>query len=70
MNDNTWIHLQQIIDSRCTERINLAMQHMLDHTDNMNIQHTGLTVVPVKDIYKELTELRAGLVSDLLEDLA
>ncbi len=36
----------------------------------MNIQHTGLTVVPVKDIYKELTELRAGLVSDLLEDLA
>lgn len=70
MNDNTWIHLQQIIDSRCSERINIMMQHLLDKTDNMNIQHTGLTVVPVKDIYKELTELRAGLVSDLLEDLS
>ena len=54
MNDNTWIHLQQIIDSRCSDRINLAMQHMLTKTDNMNIQHTELTVVPVKIFIRNL----------------
>ena len=70
MTDQAWIQLQQIIDSRCVERANLMMQHLLDNMDCMNINHSGVAVVPVKEIYKELTELRAGLVKDLLEDLA
>ena len=70
MTDQAWVQMQQIINNRTNERANLMMKHLLEKVEMMNMNHTGLAVVPVKDIYTELIELQAGLAKDLVEDLS
>lgn len=70
MTDQAWVQMQQIINNRTSERANLMMKHLLEKVEMMNINHSGLAVVPVKDIYTELIEMQAGLAKDLVEDLS
>lgn len=70
MTDQAWVQMQQIINNRTNERANLMMKRLLEKVEMMNMNHTGLAVVPVKDIYTELIELQAGLAKDLVEDLS
>ena len=70
MTDQAWVQMQQIINNRTSERVNLMMKHLLEKVEMMNVNHSGLAVVPVKDIYTELIEMQAGLAKDLVEDLS
>lgn len=70
MTDQAWVQMQQIINNRVNERGNLMMQHLIEKVEMMNINHTGLAVVPIKEIYSELIELQSGLAKDLVEDLS
>ena len=70
MTDQAWVQMQQIIYNRTNERANLMMQHLIEKVEFMNNQHSGVAVVPIKEIYSELLSLQSGLANDLMEDLS